>query len=87
MDDVCEKEGERIASVMEKMIEKSRLFTEAIDNSDIFTMTELFLDLEYEHLMLLSDTVNDPDLKTQILQAALIMKSSSESSRFFPPVE
>ena len=87
MADVCEKEGERIASVMEKMIEKSRLFTEAIDNSDIFTMTELFLDLEYEHLMLLSDTVNDPDLKTQILQAALIMKSSSESSRFFPPVE
>ena len=85
--DISKQEGDIVLSVIEQMVDKSQRFNDAIDSSDIFTMTELFVDLEYEHLMLLSDVVSDPELKIQLMQAAIAVKASAETSRFFPPTK
>jgi hypothetical protein len=84
MADIANKEVEKVLETMGNMLGKSRLFNEAVMEQDLLTMTELYVDLEYDCLMLLSDTVTDPEAKMEIVQAALSVKEQAERSRFFP---
>lgn len=77
------KEEELVVSTLDSLVVKSAKFNLAVEGADILTMTELFVDLESEHLMLLSDIVSDPELKTELMQSAMAVRSQSESSRFF----
>lgn len=85
MSDIREKEAETIRTAMDSMVERALTFNAAIEESDIFLMTQSFIDLEYDHLILLSDIASDPLVKTEILQTALAVRSQLERSRFFPP--
>lgn len=84
MADIVNKESEKVLETMRNMLHKSRVFNEAVVEQDLLTMTELYVDLEYDCLMLLSDSIEDPDIKMEIIQAALSVKEQAERSRFFP---
>lgn len=83
MSDIQAKEEELVRTTLDSLVIKSEKFNTAVGKTDILTMTELFVDLESEHLMLLSDIVSDPELKTELMQSAIAVRAQSESSRFF----